>query len=62
MKKERRSFSPEDRLATVQEGKCEGTTATCRKYNLSPSLFAKWRSKLIRNFCPTNKGSVHNTK
>jgi putative transposase len=47
MKKERRSFSPEDRLAIVQEGQREGTTATCRKYNLSPSLFAKWRSKYL---------------
>lgn len=32
MKRERRSFSPEDRLAIVQEGQREGTTATCRKY------------------------------
>jgi len=47
MKNERRSFSPEDRLAIVQEGQREGTTATCRKYNLSPSLFAKWRSKYL---------------
>ena len=47
MKKERRSFSPEDRLAIVQEGQREGTTATCRKYNLSPSLFAKWRSRYL---------------
>lgn len=47
MKRERRSFSPEDRLAIVQEGQREGTTATCRKYNLSPSLFAKWRSKYL---------------
>jgi transposase-like protein len=38
MKKERRSFSPEDRLAIIQEGDREGSTATCRKYNLAPSL------------------------
>lgn len=49
MKRERRSFSPEDRLAIVQEGQREGTTATCRRYNLSPSLFAKWRSKYLAN-------------
>jgi len=46
MKKERRSFSPEDRLAIVQEGQREGTTATCRKYNLSPSLFEVIRKHL----------------
>ncbi len=30
MKKERRVFSPEDRLAILQEAQREGTTATCR--------------------------------
>ena len=47
MKKERRVFSPEDRLAILQEAQREGTTATCRKYNLAPSLYAKWKNKYL---------------
>ena len=45
MKKERRAFSPEDRLSIIQEGEREGSTATCRKYNLAPSLYARWKKK-----------------
>lgn len=47
MKRERRVFSPEDRLAIIQEGQREGTTVTCRKYNLAPSLYAKWKNKYL---------------
>lgn len=47
MKKERRVFSPEDRLAIIQEGQREGSTATCRKYNLAPSLYARWKTKYL---------------
>ena len=45
MSKPRRNFSAEDRLSIVQEGIREGTTVTCRKYNLAPSLFAKWKRR-----------------
>ena len=47
MKRERRVFSPEDRLAIIQEGQREGSTVTCRKYNLAPSLYAKWKNKYL---------------
>jgi putative transposase len=47
MKKERRIFTPEDRLAILQEGQREGTTVTCRKYSLAPSLYAKWKNKYL---------------
>lgn len=47
MKRERRVFSPEDRLAIIQEGQREGTTVTCRKYNLASSLYAKWKNKYL---------------
>lgn len=59
MKKERRVFSPEDRLAIVQEGQREGSTATCRKYNLSPSLFAKWKSKYLAKGLEGLKPAYH---
>ena len=47
MKRERRTFSPEDRLSILQEASREGQTQTCRKYNLSPSLFFRWKKKYL---------------
>lgn len=47
MKKERRTFSPEDRLSILQEASREGQSETCRKYNLSPSLFLRWKKKYL---------------
>jgi transposase-like protein len=47
MTKTRRSFTPEDRLSLVQEAEREGYTETCRKYNLSPSLLAKWKQRYL---------------
>jgi putative transposase len=43
----RRTFSPEERLAILQEGQREGQTTTCRKYNLAPSLYVRWRKKYL---------------
>ncbi len=48
MSKNRRQFSPEERLSIVQESEREGTTETCRKYNLSLSLVYKWRSRYLQ--------------
>lgn len=44
---QRRTFTPEDRLAILQEGQREGQTPTCRKYNLSPSLYLRWKKKYL---------------
>lgn len=59
MKKERRAFSPEDRLAIIQEGEREGSTATCRKYNLAPSLYARWKKKYLTNGMEGLKPAYH---
>ena len=48
MSRTRRKFSPEERLSILQEGDREGQSATCRKYNLSPSLYARWRLKYLQ--------------
>jgi putative transposase len=48
MSKTRRKFSPEERLSILQEGEREGQVATCRKYNLSPSLYARWKLKYLQ--------------
>jgi transposase-like protein len=49
MTKERRAFTPEERLSIVQEGQREGRVQTLRKYNLSPSLYNKWRTKYLKD-------------
>jgi transposase-like protein len=45
MPRGKRSFSPEERLSLLQEAEREGYMETCRKYNLSPSLLAKWKHR-----------------
>lgn len=47
MKGEKRTFSPDDRLSILQEASKEGQTQTCRKYNIAPSLFARWKKKYL---------------
>lgn len=48
MNKTKRKFSPEERLALLQESEREGSAETCRKYNLSPSLLGKWKQRYLR--------------
>jgi transposase-like protein len=43
----KRTFSPEERLAILQEGQREGQTVTCRKYNIAPSLYQRWKNKYL---------------
>lgn len=47
MTKERRKFSPEDRLSIVQEVQREGLTTTSRKYNITPSLLLRWKNRYL---------------
>jgi len=49
MAKERRTFTPEERLSIVQEGQREGRSQTTRKYNLSPSLYDRWKRKYLED-------------
>jgi transposase-like protein len=49
MSKIRRTFTPEERLSIVQEGQREGRSETCRKYNLSLSLYDRWRRKYLEH-------------
>jgi putative transposase len=43
----KRKFTPEERLAILQEGEREGRSETLRKYNLAPSLYDRWRKKYL---------------
>jgi len=43
----KRKFTPEERLAILQESEREGRTETLRKYNISPSLYDGWRRKYL---------------
>jgi transposase-like protein len=47
MTKIRRKFTPEERLSILHEGEREGHTQTIRKYNIAPSLYAKWKRKYL---------------
>jgi transposase-like protein len=49
MSKIRRTFTSEERLSIVQEGQREGRSETCRKYNLSTSLYDRWRRKYLEH-------------
>jgi transposase-like protein len=44
MSKERRKFSPEERLSIVHELQKEGLTVTSRKYQITPSLLHRWKN------------------
>jgi len=45
--KNKKDFTPEERLSIIQEGQREGRSATVRKYDISPSLYDKWRHKYL---------------
>jgi len=55
MSKTRRSFSASEKLAIINEAYQFGVTATLRKYNLSPTVFRRWKE----NF---NEGGVASLK
>jgi transposase-like protein len=48
MTKERRKFTPEDRLSILKEAEREGQSSTIRKYLIAPSLFARWKRKYLQ--------------
>ncbi len=48
MSKTKRKFTPEDRLSILQECEREGQSVTIRKYNISPSLIQRWKSKYLK--------------
>lgn len=47
--KKRRQFTPEEKYSILQEAEREGTTETCRKYNLAHSVLSYWRKKYLSN-------------
>ena len=61
MTKNRRKFTPEERLSIIQEGQREGRSQTCRKYDISPSLFDRWRHKYLQNGIEGLKGKYKRT-
>lgn len=47
MSREKRKFTPEERLSILKEAEQQGRAETLRKYNISPSLFDRWRKKYL---------------
>jgi len=48
MTRARRSFTAEERLSILQEGEREGHSITLRKYQIAPSLYARWKHKYLQ--------------
>ena len=44
MSKSYRKFSIDEKLSILQEGENNGVELTCRKYNISRSLYYLWRN------------------
>lgn len=49
MSKQRREFSPEEKISILQESEREGVSVTSRKYNLAHSVLGYWRKKYLAN-------------
>jgi putative transposase len=47
MTKTRRQFTPEEKISILQEAEREGSTETCRKYNLATSVLSYWKKKFL---------------
>ena len=45
MKRQRRSFSVEQKLQIIQEADQNGTIQTLRKHNISHSVFLRWKNQ-----------------
>lgn len=45
----RRKFTDEEKLAILSQAHRAGITATLRHYNLSYSVFARWKQKFMSN-------------
>lgn len=48
MKRARRNFTPEERLSILQEGERDGHSIALRKYQIAPSLYARWKHKYLK--------------
>jgi transposase-like protein len=48
MKRARRNFTPEERLSILQEGERDGHSIALRKYQIAPSLYARWKNKYLK--------------
>ena len=49
MSRLKRKFSIDEKLSILQEGENHGVDVTCRKYNLSRSLYYRWRNMYNRH-------------
>lgn len=45
----KRHFTPDEKLSILQESEREGTTETCRKYNIARSVMSYWKKKYLIN-------------
>ncbi len=55
MRKQRRSFSVEQKLQIIQEAEQSGVAQTLRKHNLSHTVYLRWKTQF-------NQGGVQSLK
>ncbi len=48
MSRNYRKYSIDEKLSILQEGENNGVELTCRKYNISRSLYYRWRNSFNR--------------
>jgi transposase-like protein len=48
MSKIKRKFDLDEKLQVLREGETNGVEATCRKYQISRSLFYNWKNRFNR--------------
>jgi putative transposase len=59
MSKQKRKFTPEERLSILQECEREGQSVTIRKYNIAPSLLQRWKNKYLSKGISGLKPAYH---
>lgn len=48
MRKSKRKFQVDEKLQILREGESQGVELTCRKYQISRSLFYNWKNRFDR--------------
>lgn len=59
MAKQKRKYTPEEKVSILQEAERGGSTETCRKYNIASSLLSYWRKKYLAQGKTGLEGSYH---
>jgi len=57
MSKKRKSFTGDEKFHILMDAEASGVASTCRKYEISQTIFYRWRSKFEQEGKPGLEGS-----